>query len=281
MIMSSGGENALEAQLASLLRDRSKMNQALEMMMREGRAVSKEIHRLLDVLGELLPSETILASDFDSDESGYSETDEDDCIDKQRETAIVADLKHKYEQAKAKLQRMREKSPTRRSNDVQKRRSHRSLPMNEDGAIELPLVLGRGLNRISISRMGEIRDHPSFLAAGYVFPCGYECRRKWLAPDATGEDLSPQSRRTPYLVTIEADAAGVALFTLAALDAQETERLLEVSSGSLADLWEQFKGKCSEEVVGCLEQDFKSPEDFFGFDHENLRLYLCDQLKSK
>ena len=56
--------------------------------------------------------------------------------------------------------------------------------MDEDGNVELPLTLGRALNRVCVFQIGKITLNPSFKSGNYIYPVGFECKRKY---NAVGE----------------------------------------------------------------------------------------------
>lgn len=69
-----------------------------------------------------------------------------------------------------------------------------SLPMDEDGNVQVPLILGRALNRICINSLGQVMvGRPEWTSdggQGYIYPCDYECRRNYGGFDNAPNDES-------------------------------------------------------------------------------------------
>jgi hypothetical protein len=183
------------------------------------------------------------------------------------------------------------RSPSKHANPqpVKARRSYKFLPTDEAGAVEYPVVLGRGLNRISISSIGTVVDEPGHLessedgSSSYIYPVGYECKRKYLdwgqdeAAMASLDSTQPALKQAYYYCQV----APGPVFRILVRDGHNgtgENVLFSDEDASLAVLWERFVGRFTEALADQLREDFGRPQAFFGFHHENLQKYLEEQL---
>lgn len=99
---------------------------------------------------------------------------------------------------KSTVRRRRSISPERRNRP---RRNYKVLPLGEDGDVELPLVLGRGTNRTIVTQIGHVEDSPNFRHDKYVFPVGFESKRKYFSLPIEETDTGKQ-RKSYYFCLI-------------------------------------------------------------------------------
>lgn len=155
-------------------------------------------------------------------------------------------------------------SPIKSGTAPKVRKVYKSIPVNEAGEPEFPLVLGRAQNRISISKIGPIAEDGQG-----VLPLDYECRRKY-------QDFRTDTESKPvfYSCSVTGDSIQQAQFSI-----NSTDAALDLLSGSMEALWEDFKAKFAESQQAQLDEDFPAgPRQFFGLEHENLAKYFREQL---
>lgn len=112
---------------------------------------------------------------------------------------------------KGTARRRQSVSPDRRSRP---RRNYKVLPLSEEGDVELPLVLGRGTNRTIVTSIGHVEDAPSFRHEKYVFPVGFESKRKYLSlPDEETDPGKPSKSYYFCLIGRSADRPRVLLYS--------------------------------------------------------------------
>lgn len=114
----------------------------------------------------------------------------------------------------------------------------------------MPVVLGRGLNRISVYGVGVVRE-------GETVPIGYECRRRYYDAGKLQENVVMDSDSTK--VTYTCRIRDGPLFVMS------TEQW-EDSHAELAVLWERFVGRFPGSMRDQVRQDFAGPEAFFGYE---------------
>lgn len=117
-----------------------------------------------------------------------------------RETRRVLDLKERYRQMQASTEPRRHSvSPERRP--TRPRRSYKNLPLRDDGQVDLPVILGRGVHRIILMQLGEVMPDAGFAHDKYIFPAGFRCKRKYYTFDA---DASVEkAKKIYYFCTIK------------------------------------------------------------------------------
>jgi hypothetical protein len=122
------------------------------------------------------------------------ESSEEQVFEELREQRKIQELRTQYKQLKNTSPRRRSLSPTKRP--TKPRRSYRHLPMREDGSVELPVILGRGVHRIILVEIGKINPSPPFRTDDdHLYPVGYLCKRKYYPFDA---DLSVEKPKKFY-----------------------------------------------------------------------------------
>lgn len=148
----------------------------------------------------------------------------------------------------------------------------RALPINENGNLLLPVVLGRANSRVSIYSIGEVV--PSLCNSKFIYPVGFLSKRKF--PSA----LDP-SRRIIYTCRIVSNAPHFQITPqqqqqLAAPPGQESLKA-RVEADTMAELWEAFRGRFVGASAAFPElQMIASGEEFFGLDHEGVKKYIQD-----
>lgn len=249
---------------------------------------------LLDVLAEMIPAEDILDSpywsDSEEDDAGLFAlerpnqffADRDDDIHSQvedSEAEELAKLEAEYEElVKLNERTKRFGSPAkgRHSSDFapvpKARRSFKHLPVNEAGQVEFPVVLGRGPNRISISKIGPV---VAIKGNENGLPLDFECRRKYADYDQTEDLFNSEAKKFAYytccVTGLEADK--VPTFKIAMSDREFT-----IENTDAEALWHQFRSSFPPFLQPHLDEDFASYRVFFGLEHENLAKYFKEQL---
>lgn len=91
----------------------------------------------------------------------------------------VAELKEYYQQllASAEVQQKKSASPERKPN--KNRRSYKYLPLRDDGQVNFPVILGRGVQRTVLLQIGEISTNENFHDSRYIYPIGFQSKRKF------------------------------------------------------------------------------------------------------
>jgi hypothetical protein len=100
----------------------------------------------------------------------------------ERELKKVADLKARYRQlSAASVSRRRSISPERKSS--RSRRSYKQLPLCDDGLVDLPVILGRGVHRTTLIQIGKVEDG-NFQTDHHIYPVGFQAKRKYFTFDS-------------------------------------------------------------------------------------------------
>ena len=225
-----------------------------------------------------------------SDEEEEGEESEDEAIGElEAEYQALLQSAHMDPTIVASSSSKRSPSKAVQTTQAQKsRRSYKFLPTDESGAIEYPVVLGRGLNRISISSIGKVIDGPAWLEAvdadsSYIYPLGYECKRKYMdfgqdaAALASLETAQPALKQAYYYCQINEGP----VFRVLVRDGHNgtgENVVFSDEDASLGALWERFVARFPEQLRGQVREDFGRAQAFFGFHHENLNKYLEEQL---
>lgn len=157
---------------------------------------------------ETCPEDRIeeMVDDFDSeafDECEWLDEDDDHLRDSQATylqecLGGIKDALHVSSNQRTVAKRRRSISPDRRSRP---RRNYKVLPLSEEGDVELPLVLGRGTNRTIVTNVGRVEDAPNFRQGKYVFPVGFESKRKYFSLPSEKADPG-KSRKSYYFCLI-------------------------------------------------------------------------------
>jgi hypothetical protein len=150
----------------------------------------------LDFLSEVVPEEALL-SDLESytqiqrslksrlseGELARSESSADEENDS-REAMVIKGLKEECLRMSrpTPIPRRRSISPERRPQS-KPRRNYRHLPVSEDGKIEYPVILGRGVYRTILLNAGEVEDGINFPKDTYIYPVGFHSKRKYFTFD--------------------------------------------------------------------------------------------------
>lgn len=153
-----------------------------------------------------------------------------------------------------------------------KARRVRALPVNDEGRLILPVVLGRANSRVSIYSIGEIAySTPNLHNSKFIYPIGFVSKRKF-------SSFSDPAKRITYtckIVNSNASAANdtkkiVPLFQIC----PQNESQGKIESDNIATLWSLFKA-CFHPIETFTEFSlFSSPEEFFGLDHEGVKKYI-------
>jgi len=242
------------------------------------------------VLAELIPAQKLLDSPYWSDSEGDEEdlllhkcdrffpSDSEDAFDSEAEE--MARLQGEYEALlKASEGSKRFGSPVKGHNGGSApkiRRTFKHLPVNEAGKVEFPVILGRGPNRISISKIGPLKlvSHDDGSTTVPV-PLDYECRRKYWDYEQTDEQLacSDNKKQTYYMCSISAsNMNALPFYRIMKPDSDGIE------SDSIIAVWSDFRAKFPPSMLQQLDEDFLHPRAFFGLEHDNLLKYFKDSL---
>lgn len=247
------------------------------------------------MLAELVPAEDILNSPYWSD----SAEDEDGIFDAEKpyrffpdadgdihsqiedsEAEEMAKLEAEYDElVKAGEKSKRYGSPLKGRHHgtdfapaPKARRSFKHLPVNEAGQVEFPVVLGRGPNRISISKIGPV---VAVEGSETGLPLDYECRRKYADFDQTEEIFNSEAKKFAYynccIAGSEEDKIPIFKITMQNSD-------FSIENSSAESLWHQFRSTFPPFLQSQLDEDFSSYRVFFGLEHDNLVKYFKEQL---
>lgn len=246
----------------------------------------------MDVLAEVIPAEEILESPY---WSGSEEEDDDaedllmhnhdrfflnydplseDDIDSEADE--LAKLQLEYDELVKKSTNKRLSSPSKGGDGTmpapKARRSYKYLPLNEAGEVELPLTLGRGPNRINVSKIGPIVQIEDEAGEGLMpVPLDYESKRKYF--DLSQASEPDGKKQAYYICTITSSDGKKPRYRISLADTE-----ISIESDSIVDLWTQFRSKFPESLLAQFDEDFSHPRIFFGLEHDNLAKYFKDLL---
>ncbi|PJF19443.1 hypothetical protein PSACC_00721 [Paramicrosporidium saccamoebae] len=189
------------------------------------------------------------------------------------EELVVRELKERCQQMVQanSMQRRRSLSPERKS-AAKPRRNYRHLPVRDDGQIEYPVILGRGVYRTILLNVGEVEDGPNFRQKSYLYPVGFHSKHKYFAFDTEASLERPKR----FEISVEGNPAASVDEGESDVQTSETVQLLE-SDSDLSSLWARFRDRFRSDLIEKLNSDFPFPETFFGLDHESLAKHLREQ----
>lgn len=193
------------------------------------------------------------------------------------EAEELAQLQVQYEELLKKSNNKRLGSPSKGGDGAmpaaKARRSYKYLPLNEAGEAELPLTLGRGPNRINVSKIGPVIQIEAEAGEGLMpVPLDYESRRKYWDISQT---LEPDGKKqTYYICTITSTDGKTPRYRIAMSESDA----FAVESESIVELWTQFRSRFPEALLVQFDEDFPHPRIFFGLEHDNLAKYFKDLL---
>ena len=150
-----------------------------------------------------------------------------------------------------------------------KPRRVRSLPVNEEGSLLLPIVLGRANSRVSIYSIGTITPSiPALHNESYIYPAGYISKRKF------SSYLDP-TKRVFYTCKIlpsrpELIGSEPVMFQII-MQSQPKNRF---ESPKMETLWAEFKACFQPEQAFPDLCQFVNGEDFFGLEHDGVKKYI-------
>lgn len=103
------------------------------------------------------------------------------------EVSNIKILKEKYREAVSSRSPTKKhcrssESPERKPAKV--RRNYKFLPTRDDGKVEVPVILGRGVHRTILLEFGELCPLPSFRKGDFIFPVGFLSKRKYYTYDS-------------------------------------------------------------------------------------------------
>lgn len=219
------------------------------------------------------------------DHDWFYESDEEIIAEEhRRENCIIASLKaQRTRHQRSNSPRRRSVSPERRPTS-KPRRNYKNLPLKNDGEIDYPVVLGRGIFRTTVLDAGQIDASDKFRNEMYVYPVGFIAKRKYNA-------LESHDKKAIYFCSISKSADGLPQFEISTNNPQ-MRRLGNHESGAAADpgitlafdndikaLWNCFRNRFVPALQVSLDEEFPEPEAFFGLQHESLVKYYKDQLE--
>lgn len=147
------------------------------------------------------------------------------------------------------------------------RRSYKNLPMDDDGSVKFPVILGRGFHRITLISIGEVSK--SFKGGDFYYPIGYKCKRKFYSFDSVLDES--RAKKDNYFCEIILS---------------NSKPLFKISNDTYDDsdhdiivLWNRFSSKFSSPIKDVLSREFARVESWFGFEHDSLMLYLKENAK--
>lgn len=140
----------------------------------------------------------------------------------------------------------------------------RSLPLDQHGRLQLPVVLGRAASRVSIYSMGAVSESSAQPhTPSCIYPTGFLSKRKFVSWEPG------IAKRVLYTCRIESTDDGRTFWF--AIQLRSDPRLQLVSAG-MAQLWQRF---CERFPVLPPEMaQFTCGEDFFGLSHVAVRHWL-------
>lgn len=300
-------ELQLHAQYNRLCAEKRRMLSAIDAANKECRVLTHLIHRLLDFVAELAYSDEDYDEDQDDigaaplthispnedclsavDGEWLAEADpEDNAIEQQYEAATTNALRIRLGSAHVN-HRTSFKTFSRSPSPNKSHRDYKNLPVRDNGALNLPVILGRGVHRTVLLQTGQVVNSPAFRRGEYIFPLGLQIRRKYYDFDSDVADIKSGLKRY-YQCSVKSTDGGMApLFEISSTSIQSgTDDGRGTAASTTADycdqdtnldaLWDRFRQKFTPEGQSRLLDDFGLPELFFGLNHDSLAKFIRDQ----
>ena len=103
----------------------------------------------------------------------------------EREARKVSGIKARYRQLSIAPTARRRASLSPERKPSKSRRNYKHLPLRDDGQVDLPVILGRGVHRTILVQIGEIEDdRDNFQTDSYIYPVGFQSKRKYYTFDS-------------------------------------------------------------------------------------------------
>ncbi|KAJ2957819.1 hypothetical protein NQZ79_g6510 [Umbelopsis isabellina] len=216
----------LNDQYHKLSEQRANLEQALHRARNHIRKLKRENSILIDVIKVKYPDHT--GSDSESSD-GYASSAPDDMIDNiidehsSSSSAQFSKHRDRFEHSEKRTRRTGKRDDRTQPKHVQ------SLPRRPNGAIALPVTIGRGTNEVIIYDIGRVVwDREGYHNSRYIWPVGFKSK-KYLP------SLKTPLKKTGYISEI-LDGGGAPVFQVTPEDSPDT-----IFSGvSASGVWKQL-----------------------------------------
>lgn len=152
---------------------------------------------------------------------------------------------------------------------VSRPRRVRSLPVNDEGNLLLPTVLGRANSRVSIYSIGRVAPNiPALHNETYIYPAGYISKRKFFS------FLEPEKRvfYTCKILPSRPEALDNEPVSFQIILQSQPKNRFE--SSKMETLWSEFRAAFQPEQAFPDLAQFVNGEDFFGLEHDGVKKHI-------